>query len=194
MGTSLSVAFGGNLFLREKDSLCTSQVDDDDSAGLYLVDDAGDYLPFPVLELGVDQFALHFPESLEHDLFGRLGGYAADLVREGFDSQFVPQDNVFLDFLSVLEQDLPLVVFKLVHHRLGGVYVHFSAVGVQLDGYVLPNDEAVLLEGRRQGYFYSLKHLLFWQVSLCRQLCQRYQKVAFHGAPPRGLSSAIPFI
>ena len=113
--------------------------------------------------------ALRFPQPLQDNLLGGLGGDAAGVVRERLRrSYFVAHHRRLHDGLGVAKADFPVGVFNLVDHSPQSEHVNVAGVGVELDRDVLARCRVVLLECRSQGDFDGLQHLFLGQVPFGR--------------------------
>ena len=148
---SLAVTLGADLLFLRQNRLRPAQVQGDGASGVGGFDDTGHNVAFVLGKFLEKQFALRFPQTLQDNLLGGLGGNAAGVVGQRLcGGHFVADDGAFLYLRGLGHRDFPFRVLDHVNHGLKGVDADFPAVWVQRDGNVLPRGWVVLLERRSQ--------------------------------------------
>ena len=102
-----------DLLVAADDALGPAEVDDD-VAELDALDDPGDDLAGPLLELLVLPLALGVADLLEDDLLGGLGGDPAELDRRQRIDDIVADHRARLELLGVVEADLLEIIVDLL--------------------------------------------------------------------------------
>ena len=145
---SLAVTLVGCLFFERQRRLGAAQVQGDGAARFGLFNHAGNYVTLMLLELLIEEVPLRFPESLQHDLFGGLGGNTAGVVGQWFCGRdFITKLSALFNELSVGYGDLFIRILNRFHHCFKRKNAHFPSVGIERNGYVLARGRVVFFEG-----------------------------------------------
>ena len=127
-----AVRFRRDLFRCRQDGFGLAQVDVD-VAVLDALDDTGDDVVRAVREFIIDDVAFRFAQALNHDLFGSLGGDAAEIVRRDIDVDDIADFVIDINEAGLIERDFRMRVFDFIDDGLGSLDGIVTGRAVQFD-------------------------------------------------------------
>ena len=146
-----AVRFRRDLFRCRQDGFGLAQVDVD-VAVLDALDDTGDDVVRSVRKFIIDDVPFGFAQALDHDLFGSLGGDAAEIVRHDIDVDDVADFIIDINEAGLIEGDFRMGIFDFIDDGLGSLDGIVARRTVQFD-FSRRVGIGFLLVGRNQDGF-----------------------------------------
>src|SRR5579859_753708 len=137
------VFLGGHTLAAGHDAFDLAEIDDD-IAALEAADGAGEYVARAALELLEHHILLDLADALQHRLFCRLCGDAAEILRGNLDFDAFPKLDVWVLAAGIRQRDFIVLVDDVFDHQLLRERANSAGLAVDLDTEIVRGTDTLL--------------------------------------------------
>ncbi len=179
----MPVRLGVHLLAAGHDRLRLADLHDSERR-LHALDDAGDKLALPAVELAVDRLVLRLADLLQHHLLRHLRGDTTKTARwVDVLPDNIPDADISLQLARVRNTHLRGEIFDGLHHPRHAVYQSLAGVLVHLDLHLIVGLVAALIH-RLDGFLDGVDQHIAGDATLQTELRDCCVEFTLHDASP----------